>query len=86
MNVIEKFKKNKNAMLIKMEQANLLAETAAGEFVNSAESLVNEISREELEEFLECKDGMIDADDKLMVATMFAKIHEDCGIVVIGIN
>lgn len=83
--MIEKFKENKKVMLIKMEQANKLAEEAAEEFIESIKSLVKDASEEDIKMLMNLKDKEIDLDDKMAVIAMFAETHEDIGgIAIIG--
>lgn len=85
--VIEKFKENKKIMMIKMEQANKLAEDAAEEFMSSIESLVKDASEEDIKALLDEKDDMIDAMDKIAVVTAFVDSHENYeGIAIVGLK
>ncbi len=71
--MLQKFKENKKAMEIKMEQARKIADAAATEMIEQTMSLVENASEEELKAFLNT-DG-IEEIDKIMVATMFAECH-----------
>lgn len=84
MSMVEKFKEGKKVMLIKMEQADKIAEAAAEEFVDLIESLTKNASEEELKEFLHVEDEMIDNDDKMATLAYFADNHKDIGVIVIG--
>lgn len=85
--MIEKFKENKKVMMIKMEQANKIAEDAAEEFVESIESLVKDASEEDVKQFLGEKDEMIDLDDKMAIIAAYANNHDGfAGIAIIGLG
>lgn len=51
-NMIEKFKENKKVMMIKMDQANKMADEAAEEFISTLKPLVESASEEDLKTFL----------------------------------
>lgn len=83
--MVEKFKENKKVMEIKMEQASKMADAATDEFVDFIKSLVKDASEEDLKEFLNADDEMLEFEDKLAVIAAFAESHEDIGgIAIIG--
>lgn len=84
MSMFEKFKESKKVMTTKMEQANKMAEEAAGEFVDSIKSLAKDASEEDLKSILESDDEMIDDMDKMAVIAAFAESHEAGGFAIIG--
>lgn len=85
--MIEQFKENKKIMMIKMEQASKMADAAAEEFIDSIKSLVKDASEEDLKNFIESNDEMIEAEDKLAFIATYAESHDDVGgIAIIGIK
>lgn len=87
MSMVEKFKESKKVMIIKMEQASKLADEAAEEFVGVVESLAKDASEEELKEFLNEKDEMIDLEDKFAFIAAYADNHKDVGgVAIIGLK
>ena len=82
-NMIEKFKENKKVMVTKMEMANKMANEAADEFVNSLKHLAENASEEDIEEFINSDDDMIDKKDKLALIAMFADTHKFGGVAII---
>lgn len=87
MSKIEQFKENKKVMMIKMEQANKMADAAAEEFIDSIKSLVKDASEEDLKEILNTNDEMLEFEDKMAIIAAYAESHEDVGgIAIIGIG
>lgn len=87
MSMVEKFKESKKTMMIKMEQANKLADEAAQGFIDEIESLAKDASEEDLRELLNNNDKEIDLDDKMAFIAMFAESHGDVGgIAIIGLR
>lgn len=85
MSVVEKFKENKKVMEIKMEQASKMADAAADEFTESIVTLVKDASVEEIKEFVELNDKVIDTEDKLAVIAAYLESHDDIGgVAIIG--
>lgn len=84
--VIEKFKENKKAMEIKLEQARKIVDSVAEEFIDSIELLVEDASEEDIKEFMNVKDDMIDLEDKMAVIAAYAEQRdgEIAGIAIIG--
>ena len=86
-NMIEKFKENKKVMMIKMDQANKMADEAAEEFISTLKSLVESASEEDLKAFLQADDELIENEDKLAIIAAYAETHDDVGgIAIIGIR
>lgn len=87
MKMVEQFKENKKVMMIKMEQASKMADTAADEFIDSIKSLVKDASEEDLKGFLNTNDEMLDVEDKLAIVAAYAESHDNIGgITIIGIG
>ena len=87
MKMFEQFKENKKVMTIKMEQASKMADAAAEEFIDSIKSLVKDASEEDLKEFMNTNDEMVEFEDKMAVIAAYAETHEDIGgIAIIGIG
>ena len=87
MSKVEQFKENKKVMMIKMDQANKMADAAAEEFIDSIKSLVKDASEEDLKEILNTKDEMLEFEDKMAIVAAYAESHEDVGgIAIIGIG
>lgn len=85
-NMIEKFRENKKVMVIKMEQANKIADEAANEFVDSLRPLVENSSDEDIEMFLRSDDDMINPEDKLAVIAILSSIRKSIsGSIIIDI-
>lgn len=84
MSMVEKFKENKKVMLIKMDQANKMADDAANEFIDSIKSLVKDASEEDVKAILNADDEMLDEVDKMAFITAFAESHDVGGIAIIG--
>lgn len=86
-NMIEKFKENKKVMMIKMDQANKMADEAAEEFISTLKPLVESASEEDLKTFLQADDELIENEDKLAIIAAYAETHDDVGgIAIIGIR
>lgn len=86
-NMIEKFKENKKVMMIKMDQANKMADEAAEEFISTLKPLVESASEEDLKTFLQADDEFIENEDKLAIIAAYAETHDDVGgIAIIGIR
>ena len=86
-NMIEKFKENKKVMMIKMDQANKMADEAAEEFISTLKPLVESASEEDLKMFLQADDELIENEDKLAIIAAYAETHDDVGgIAIIGIR
>lgn len=86
-NMIEKFKENKKVMMIKMDQANKMADEAAEEFISTLKPLVESASEEDLKTFLQVDDELIENEDKLAIIAAYAETHDDVGgIAIIGIR
>lgn len=84
--MIEKFRENKKVMVIKMEQANKIADEAANEFVDSLRPLVENSSDEDIEMFLRSDDDMINPEDKLAVIAILSSIRKSIsGSIIIDI-
>lgn len=86
MKMLETFKENKKVMQIKMEQASKMADAAADEFIDSIKSLVKDASEEDVKEFLNANDDMLEFEDKLAVVAAWAKAHDAGGVTIIGIG
>lgn len=86
MKMLETFKENKKVMQIKMEQASKMADAAANEFIDSIKSLVKDASEEDVREFLNANDDMLEFEDKLAVVAAWAEAHDASGITIIGIG
>ncbi|MEE1303063.1 MAG: hypothetical protein UHD64_09810 [Bacteroidales bacterium] len=87
MKMVEQFKENKKVMTIKMEQAYKMADAAADEFIDFIKSLVKDASEEDLKEFLNANDDMLEFEDKLAVVAAWTEAHENVGgIAIIGIG
>lgn len=87
MSKIEQFKENKKVMMIKMEQANKMADAAAEEFIDSIKSIVKDASEEDLKEILNTNDEMLEFEDKMAIIAAYAESHENVGgIAIIGIG
>jgi len=76
-NILNKFKENKKIMKIKMDQAAKMADEAVNEFVDSIHTLAKDASEEELKNFLQAEDDMIELEDKLAMVAAFADTHDD---------
>lgn len=85
--MLEKIKESKKAMMIKMEQANKIAESAAEEFICDIESLAKEASEEDLKNVINSKDEFLEPEDRLAFLAAFAENHKDMGgIILVGIE
>lgn len=83
--MVEKFKENKKVMMTKMDMAAKMAADTADEFVESIESLVKDASEEEIKEFWNAKDEIIDMEDKMAILAAYAETHDDiAGIIIAG--
>lgn len=84
--MLKEFKENKKFMEIKMEQASRLADEAANEFIDFIHTLVKDASDEDMKEFLEANDDMVDTEDKIAIIKAYLKTHEDVnGIIFNGV-
>lgn len=54
-----------------------MADEAVNEFVDSIHTLAKDASEEELKNFLQAEDDMIELEDKLAMVTAFADTHDD---------
>lgn len=85
--MLNKFKENKKIMKIKMDQAANMVDEAANEFVDSIHTLAKDASEEELKNFLQAEDDMIELEDKLAMVAAFADTHDDIsGVKIIELN
>lgn len=75
--MLNKFKENKKIMKIKMDQAAKMADEAVNEFIDSIHTLAKDVSEEELKNFLQAEDDMIELEDKLAMVAAFADTHDD---------
>lgn len=75
--MLNKFKENKKIMKIKMDQAAKMADEAVNEFIDSIHTLAKDVSEEELKNFLQAEDDMIELEDKLAMVVAFADTHDD---------
>lgn len=69
----EEFKASKKTMEDKMTEAHKAADCAIDEFLGKVKSLAKDMTEEELKEFLESDDEMIDEEDKLAMIAAFAE-------------
>lgn len=84
--MLKEFKENKKFMEIKMEQASKLADEAANEFIDFIHTLVKDASDEDMKEFLEANDDMIDTEDKIAIIKAYLETHKDVnGIIFNGV-
>lgn len=85
--MLGKFKEGKKIMMIKMEQADKIAEDAADEFLEVIESLAKDASEEDLKMFIESEDDAVEAPDKLAFLAAYADSHDSIGgIAIIGLK
>lgn len=85
--MLDKFKESKKVMMIKMDQANKMADEAALEFIDSIHTLAKDASEEDLKKFLQVEDDMIEPEDKLAVIAAFANTHDDIGgVAIVGFD
>lgn len=75
--MLNKFKENKKIMKIKMDQTAKTVDEAVNEFVDSIHTLAKDASEEELKNFLQAEDDMIELEDKLAMVAAFADTHDD---------
>ena len=85
--MLNKFKENKKVMMIKLDQANKMADEAIEEFISTLKPLVESASEEDLKTFLQADDELIESKDKLAIIAAYAETHDDVGgIAIIGIR
>ena len=85
--MLNKFKENKKVMMIKLDQANKMANEAIEEFISTLKPLVESASEEDLKMFLQTDDELIESKDKLAIIATYAETHDDIGgIAIIGIH
>lgn len=85
--MLNKFKENKKVMMIKLDQANKIADEAIEEFISTLKPLVESASEEDLKMFLQADDEFIESKDKLAIIAAYAETHDDVsGISIIGIR
>ena len=81
--MLENLLKAKKEMNIKMEQATLIADKAADEFIDKLKVLAKNASEEDLRNVLSRES--LDDEDKMAFIAGFAQTHEDIRILAIGI-
>lgn len=80
----DEFKEGKKAMEDKMTEAHKTIDCAIDEFIGKLKSLAKDMTEEELKQFLESDDEMVEEEDKLAIIAAFAETHKH-GIVALGI-
>lgn len=80
--MLEKYRKLKEELYVKLDQASLIADKAADDFIEQMKSLVKESSEDEIMELLKSDDEIIDDQDKLAIVAAFAESHK--GVVIMS--